>query len=314
MPNMKLAFSVIMILIIHCCMGTSFGSGTGGIGTYPLPAIETESLLTKWLQQEKYSVASDVLAHGEILLHGVKVGKLIRISIRPHSPLATEIELIETTGMEDVPAFRSSWELFLAKAEKTGSVTKKVPERIRLLADAVVCINSPQADEKKLNFTGFLIDKRGTIITIAHDLEKLIDFKLKFSGGEVTEGLVLKRDTAKDLSLIKSDHLEYSNFFFLKEGRSKLHFGERIYMLCCNNTGAIQIQSGTVDKPKAIVNSQTLFQVKLQNIFLGSSGSPVVDENGRFIGVVKGRYRGTESRGFLIPFDTVRSFVEMGKK
>lgn len=313
---MKLAFSVLMILIIHCYMGTSFGSGTGGIGTYPLPAIETESLLTKWLQQEKYSVASNVLDHGEILLHGVKTGKLIRISIRPHSPLATEIELQETTGIEDLVAVRSSWELFLArtkKTEKTERVTT-IPERVRSLADAVVCINSPPADERKINFTGFLIDRKGAIITIAHDFEKLSDFKLHFSGGVVTEGHVLKRNTAKDLSVIKSDHLERSNFFSLKEGRSKLHFGERIYMLCCNNTGTIQIQSGTVEKPKAMVNSQTLFQVKLENVFLGSSGSPVVDENGRLVGVVKGRYRGTESRGFLIPIDTVRSFVGMGKK
>jgi hypothetical protein len=101
--------------------------------------------------------------------------------------------------------------------------------------------------------------------------------------------------------------------FPLKEGRTELHFEERIYMLCCNSKGSVQIQSGMVDKPKATVNGQTLLQVKLEQVFFGSSGSPVVDEHGRLVGVVKGRFRGMASRGFLIPIDTVRSFVGMGK-
>lgn len=313
---MKLAFTVFMFLTLHSSSGTSLGSGSGSIGSYPLPLVETEVLLTKWLQQEKYSVSSNALSNGEIVLHGTTTGKSITISIRPHSPLATEIELLKTSEIDDAAVIRPSWESYLARTEKPEKNERvaTIPERVRSLAAAVVCINSSQAVESKLNFTGFLIDKSGAIITIAHDLEKLLDFKLNFSGGVITEGLVLKRDTAKDLSVIKSNHEVYSNFFSLEEGRSKLHYGERIYMLCCSSTGKIQIQPGTIDKPKATVNDQTLLQVKLENVFLGSSGSPVVDENGRLVGVVKGRYRGTVSQGFLIPFDTVRSFVGMGKK
>ena len=312
---MKLVLSVLTFLILHCSCGTTLGGVADSIGSYPLPIVEAEILLTKWLQLQKYSVSSNTLTNGEIVLRGTTTGKSIGISIRPHSPLATDIELLVTTGMEDVAAVRSSWELFLARAEKPvkSESIATYPERIRSLTNAVVCINSPPTDERKLNFTGFLIDRKGTIITIAHDFEKNRDFKLNFSGGEVTEGRVIKGSTAKDLSVIKSDFRGGSNFFSLKEGKSKLHFGERIYMLYCSGSGTIEIQSGMVDKPQAKVDSQTLLQVTFENVFPGSSGSPVVDENGRIVGVVKGRYRGTVSQGFLIPFSTVRSFVGVRK-
>ncbi|HIJ88248.1 MAG TPA: trypsin-like peptidase domain-containing protein [Desulfuromonadales bacterium] len=309
---MKLLLSVLTLLMLHCSIGTSLGSGAGSFGNYPLPLIEVEILLTKWLKQEKYSVSSNALSNGEIVLSATATGKVIRILMRSHSPLATDIELLEAAGIEDVAAVRSSWELSLSRVGKAESAAT-IPERIRSLADAVVCINSPPTDERKLNFTGFLIDKSGTIVTIAHDLEKFSNFKLTFSWGDVTEGHVLKRSRDKDLSVITSYQRGYSAFFPLKEGRSKLHFGERIYMLHCNSSGDIQIQAGEVDKPRAKVNSQALLQVTLENVFLGSSGSPVVDESGRFVGVVKGRFRGMETRGFLIPFDTVSPFVGTGR-
>lgn len=311
---MKQAFPVLIILILLSSIGTSFGSEVRGIGRYPLPLVEAEILLTKWLQQEKYTVSSNELANSAIELHGAAPGKTIRILIRPRSPLATEVELLEPSRLDEGAAVRSSWELFLAhKTGKPGSVTV-IPEQVRLLADAVVCINSPTAGDRKLNFTGFLADTSGTIITIAHDFDKLRDIKLTFPSGAVTEGIVLKRDTAKDLSLITSAHTGYSNFFSLKEGKSTLNFGEQVYMLCCDTTGKIQIQSGIVNKPKAMVNSQSLLQVTLENVFFGSSGSPVVDKNGLLVGVVKGRFRGAASRGFLIPLDTVRSFVGVGNQ
>jgi serine protease Do len=42
----------------------------------------------------------------------------------------------------------------------------------------------------------------------------------------------------------------------------------------------------------------------------GSSGSPFFDAQGRLAAVVKGRYRGTDSIGFLIPFETLLRFLD----
>jgi serine protease Do len=41
----------------------------------------------------------------------------------------------------------------------------------------------------------------------------------------------------------------------------------------------------------------------------GSSGSPVFDREGKMVAMIKGRYRGTHSTGFLIPLETVVKFL-----
>ena len=79
-------------------------------------------------------------------------------------------------------------------------------------------------------------------------------------------------------------------------------------MLTCDN-GRVQIQAGKVDKPQAIVNGQPLWQVTLKQVFFGTSGSPVLDAGGRLAGVVKGRFKGEDSRGFLSPVDTINAFM-----
>lgn len=309
---MKLLMSISIVLMLLSYQGTSFGSGETIIGSYPLPLAESEVLFTRWLQQEKYTVVSNVLFNGDIELRGAAAEKLIRVLIRSRSPLATEIRLQETSAISDTARIRLSWELFLAKMGQVEALT--FPEVIRTLSETVVCISAPTEFEKKINFSGFFIDQEGTVLTIAHDIDQQQVFRLQFAGGGVGEGRVVKSDAAKDLSVIQSEQRAYRKFLSLKKGRTKLNFGDRVFMLCCSSNGSIQIQSGTVDKPKASVSGHQLWQVKLEKVFLGSSGSPVVDESGRLVGVVKGRFKGTDSHGFLIPLDTVRAFVGMGKK
>jgi len=41
----------------------------------------------------------------------------------------------------------------------------------------------------------------------------------------------------------------------------------------------------------------------------GRSGSPVFDHQGALVGVIKGRYRGTDTTGFLIPMEIIMDFL-----
>jgi len=45
--------------------------------------------------------------------------------------------------------------------------------------------------------------------------------------------------------------------------------------------------------------------LRMGQVQSGSSGSPVFDAQGNLVAIVKGRYRGTESVGFLIPLATI---------
>jgi len=45
------------------------------------------------------------------------------------------------------------------------------------------------------------------------------------------------------------------------------------------------------------------------NIYPGSSGSPVFDARGQLVAMVKGRYRGTTTVGFLTPLEAIITFL-----
>ena len=56
------------------------------------------------------------------------------------------------------------------------------------------------------------------------------------------------------------------------------------------------------------MSDQLLWQVNMR-IHPGSSGSPVFDLEGNLVAMVKGRYRGAETVGFLIPFASLMEFI-----
>jgi S1-C subfamily serine protease len=87
--------------------------------------------------------------------------------------------------------------------------------------------------------------------------------------------------------------------------------GEKVYSMVCPAHNHEMVRTGVVDEPPAMVNGQPLWQVNM-GVAPGDSGGPVFDSNGRLVGVVKGRFRGGWSRGFLIPTNTLREFLGLG--
>jgi serine protease Do len=94
----------------------------------------------------------------------------------------------------------------------------------------------------------------------------------------------------------------------LSEGKILLEETERLFNIVCAANSNGTIYSGTVSGPPRKTDRQVLWQVNMQ-IRPGSSGSPVFDLQGNLVAVVKGRYRGADTVGFLIPFASVMKFL-----
>jgi serine protease Do len=85
--------------------------------------------------------------------------------------------------------------------------------------------------------------------------------------------------------------------------------GERVFSVGCPVNLFGTVFPGIINGPPRRVKEQTYWQVNME-IHPGSSGSPVFDVQGNLVGIVKGRYRGTNSIGFLIPLETIITFVK----
>jgi serine protease Do len=85
--------------------------------------------------------------------------------------------------------------------------------------------------------------------------------------------------------------------------------GEKVYSVGCPMDLVGSVFPGIINGPPRRVNELTYWQVNME-IHPGSSGSPVFDVQGNLVGIVKGRYRGTQTIGFLIPIETIIAFVK----
>jgi serine protease Do len=95
----------------------------------------------------------------------------------------------------------------------------------------------------------------------------------------------------------------------LSGARSGLVEGEKLFSIGCPGNPSITVNSAFIIGPPRSMNNLPLWQVSMQTL-PGSSGSPVFDTAGNLVAIVKGRYRGTDSVGFLTPLDTMREFLQ----
>jgi serine protease Do len=158
-----------------------------------------------------------------------------------------------------------------------------------------------------VQFTGFIVDPEGLILCTAHDLSLHQNVTVTFYDAASAAGTVSWLDLEKDLALIDCSIRDRA-FVSLVNGRNLLGMGERVFSIGCPNNLKGTLAPGIINGPPRLVNDQPLWQVNM-DIFPGSSGSPVFDARGHLVAMVKGRYRGTSTVGFLTPLETIIAFL-----
>jgi S1-C subfamily serine protease len=146
------------------------------------------------------------------------------------------------------------------------------------------------------------------IVSTAHDLNTIRAITVTLNNGKELKGDLIKIDPHRDLILLDS-HLNGEASISLENGRRFLKNGEKIYTIGCPRNAQRTIHSGVIDGPLRNAGGSPLWQVTMETL-PGSSGSPVFDSQGNLAAVVKGRYRGTDSTGFLIPLETIIEFLK----
>jgi serine protease Do len=279
---------------------------------YPLPGPETEELVIQWLQHKGYHLRRSAIDSHGVLLYAQKGRRCWQIGLWPHSPLATRVKAAYTvSGTAEPSRLQHLWTML---GDHMKSIMDQAPEEDQAVpavivskTKSVVCIYSGDP-EKPLQISGFVIDTKGLIICTAHGLKDLQQpITVALQDGRQLEGKVVKMDRRYDLSLVDvNTDLEVA--IALSGGRDLRGGAEHLYNVVCTPNSDSAIFPGTVSGPPRKLNDQLLWQVNMQ-IQPGSSGSPVFDLDGKLVAVVKGRYRGADTVGFLIPFTSVMKFV-----
>ena len=278
---------------------------------YPLLVSELEKEVVGWLVESGYRVQRRALQMEKVELYATKGERSWEIHLSPHTPLATRIRAdYMLDGQADETGLQELWSHISVYIKKRSIImenpNQEIPPEVLSKIEAVVCIHTMTAKEES-QISGLIVGEEGLIICTAHTLQGFETCNVTFYDGREAEARLIKIDLHRDLAILQLDS-RLDVFVPLANGRSLLGIGERVYSIGCPNNLRGTVHSGVINGPPRLSNGLPLWQIEMK-IYPGSSGSPVFDVQGNLVAIVKGRYRGTDSIGFLIPLETIINFV-----
>jgi len=301
---------LLISLIIFCDF--SFAGPESASKLYSLPIGELEAIVLDWLTRSGFEIQRSRLKMGDVRFNITRPAEKWQIVLKPRSELITEIQADSACSAPQRSATLDRMVTYIAKyiqtpAEKKEVSNQVIPPAVLSQIGSVVCLNT-KSNKKNSQHTGFVVDTQGLVLTTIHDVETFDDITVTLYDGRELAGNVIKKNTDQDLALINI-RAGLENAVSLAEGRNLLGMGERVYSVGCPINLVGSVFPGIINGPPRRVDKLTYWQVNME-IHPGSSGSPVFDVQGNLAGIVKGRYRGTQSIGFLIPLETIVAFVK----
>ena len=277
---------------------------------YEMTAAEVEEVVSEWLKNHDFEVYNQSQSDQRLDLLAEKSQQQLRVVAQKHSPLAAriQIEAISRAAQPSAAALQRYLDGYINLPNRAPEPdVNGIPTLVRSHYGAVACIFVAESD-REIQITGVVVDQTGLVLCTGHDLEMDEPVSMLLSGGAEIEGRVIKIDHQRDLALIKAA-VRLNPVVPLRDGRFMLQDGDRLFAITCPSGGTAHIEPGFLDGPPRRVEGMPLWQVQM-HITHGSSGSPVFDSQGRMAAIVKGRFRGTDSVGFLIPFEIILQFLE----
>jgi serine protease Do len=305
----KKSFLIIVCLLV---IGRSLFANTGNSAKlYSLPIAEMESILSNWLSHSGFRVNPTERNRRKVELTAIRAQERWQIHLNAHSAVATEVWVSPLGFASKNPAMPREMAAYLAGYIKALSVRgddadQVIPPAVLSQIESIVCIKARRG-QQSTQFSGLILNANGLIICTTHNLEKLQEIKVILNDGREFDGNLVKFDARKDLALVRAD-VSPKRIISLARGRNLVEVGERVFSIGCPVNLIGTVYSGIVNGPPRRVEELPFWQVNME-IHPGSSGSPVFDTDGRLVGIVKGRYRGTTSIGFVIPLETITSFM-----
>jgi len=162
--------------------------------------------------------------------------------------------------------------------------------------------------------SGFIIDKKGYIVTNNHVVENADEIKVVLKNGKEYDAEVVGRDSHTDIALIKinsADHLPA-----LKLGNSdKLRVGE--WVIAIGNPFGLDhtVTAGIVSAKGRVIQAGPYddFIQTDASINPGNSGGPLINMDGEVVGINTMIVAGGQGIGFAIPINLAGGILEQLK-
>lgn len=188
-----------------------------------------------------------------------------------------------------------------------------------------------QRKKKKVKIgggSGFIIDKSGMVLTNRHVIEDTkAEYLVVLQSGEKLKPEILARDAINDVAILKisSEQTKTAFPFIELDDSSKLELGQTVIAIG-NALGLFQntVSTGVVSGLSRVITAQshvTQERTRLRGLIQtdaainpGNSGGPLINAEGKAIGINAAMVFGAENIGFALPINNAKRDLEELKK
>jgi serine protease Do len=166
--------------------------------------------------------------------------------------------------------------------------------------------------------SGFIIDSNGLILTNAHVVEGATSLTVALEDGRELDARVVASDTELDLAVVKVaatglPTVEIGSSADLQVGQLVVAIGSPLGAFTDSVTSGILSATGrTITVTDAVSRQRKTIDNLLQTdaaINEGNSGGPLLDANGRVIGINTAEASSANGIGFAIPIDEAAAII-----
>ncbi|HEX8074266.1 MAG TPA: trypsin-like peptidase domain-containing protein [Thermoleophilaceae bacterium] len=194
----------------------------------------------------------------------------------------------------------------------------------RVPRDSSTSIIPGESQQGTATGSGVSLDKRGYVLTNAHVVDGATDVTVRFGKQDPVDAKIVGRDPSTDLAVLKVDPakikltpLELGDSDRVQVGDPAIAVGNPFGLNNTVTTGIISALQRSIDAPNGFAIDHVL-QTDA-SINPGNSGGPLLDGNGKVIGInaqieTGGGNSGSVGIGFAIPISTAKEVVPQLEK
>lgn len=163
--------------------------------------------------------------------------------------------------------------------------------------------------------TGFVISEDGYVVTNYHVIENADKIEVRITNNETAKAKLVGKDPATDLALLKIDvkqrlkPLELGDSDKLRVGEWVMAIGDPISFEKTVTVGVVSAKNRSNITADPTTRSFENFIQTDAAINFGNSGGPLLDVNGRVIGINTAMFRPAQNIGFAVPVNTLKQIL-----
>ncbi|MBF0439633.1 MAG: serine protease, partial [Magnetococcales bacterium] len=163
----------------------------------------------------------------------------------------------------------------------------------------IVCIRSILKDGSVLLGSGFFITK-DTIASVAHQIKNAKKITVTLHDGNQSTVFPLLIHEEWDISILKTPPTQNAGLALATNSLPTL--GEEAFTIGCPLEQGHTLSKGVITNPKVTIEEKVLVQSDLA-INNGNSGGPLLNAQGKVIGVIMGSWKDGVNLNFAVPVE-----------